>query len=60
MPAISPVIAYLLADEKEALRVLAHSRRTSVSKVLRTLIQAELAVARKRTTKNATKRRSAA
>lgn len=49
MTAITPVIAYLQNDEKEALRDLAHVRRTSVSKVLRSLVRAELAVTGKRT-----------
>ena len=51
MTAISPVITYLQNDEKEALRALAHVRRTSISKVLRALVRAELAVTGNRTAK---------
>lgn len=47
MTAISPVMAYLQEDEKEALRALAHVRRTSVSKVLRALVRAELVATEK-------------
>ena len=49
MTAITPMIAYLQNDEKEALRALAHVRRTSISKVLRALVRAELAVTGNRT-----------
>ena len=51
MIAVSPVIAYLQADEKEALRDLAYARSTSISKILRALVQAEIAVAGKKTAK---------
>lgn len=47
MTAISPVMAYLQEDEKEALRALAHVRRTSVSKLLRALVRTELSAANK-------------
>lgn len=61
MTAISPVIAYLHADEKEALRALAYARRSSISKVLRDLVQAEIAVTGKKTAKaaSAARRRAA-
>ena len=60
MIAVSPVIAYLQADEKEALRALAYARRTSISKVIRSLVQAEICASDNRTAITRRKKREAA